>query len=703
MPENSRNIYLDNNATTAVAPEVLEAMLPFLKERYGNPSSIHRFGGMLKKGVDRAREQVAELLNASPEEIFFTSCGSESDNMAIKGFCAAHGGRSRIVTSTVEHPAVRTTARYLKEKGLAGLTEIPVDGEGLLLKENFAQTSIDGDTIVSLMWANNETGVLFPIRELAEDTKGRGGFFHTDAVQAAGKVAIDCKKTPVDMLTLSGHKIHAPKGVGVIYIRKGTKIDPLIHGGHQERSLRAGTENIASIVGLGVAAGLANKMMNEENVRVRQLRDRLEKALLEQCPAAKLNGHAIERLPNTTNISFESIEGEGILLHLDELGIAASSGSACTTGSLEPSHVMLAMGIPYIFAHSSIRFSLSRYTTEADIDAVIAAMPPIVKKLRSLSPFVESARNKKHKETDALAAAIARLKHKKKAVILAHNYQQGEVQDAADFVGDSYGLSVEATKVKADTIIFCGVRFMAETAAILNPAKKVVLAAPDAGCPMADMIKAADLIALKRTYPSHLVMCYVNSTAEIKALSDICCTSSNALAIARKLPPDQEIIFVPDKHLGDYVAEKLGRPLVLWNGFCPTHARITPAMIERARREYPEALVLIHPEAPRESRRLADQVLSTGGMCAFVKQSENAGFIVATETGILHTLRKQNPAKKFYPVSNTITCPNMRKVSLTSIMNALEGTGGEVITVPQDIAKAAERSLRKMLEMCGEK
>ena len=383
-------IYLDNNATTAVAPEVLEAMLPFLKERYGNPSSIHHFGGLLKKHIEKARGQVAALLNASPEEIIFTSCGSESDNMALKGFCAVHGSRSRIVTSTVEHPAVRTTARYLREKGRAGLDEIPVDGEGMLSGKELAHTAIDNDTIASFMWANNETGVLFPIRELAEDVKNRGGIFHTDAVQAAGKVTIDCKKTPVDLLTLSGHKLHAPKGVGVLYIRKGTTIEPLIHGGHQERGLRAGTENIASIVGLGRAAELAEKHMAADNARMRRLRDRLEKVLLEQCPAAKLNGHASERLPNTTNISFEAIEGEGILLHLNELGIAASSGSACTTGSLEPSHVMLAMGIPYTFAHSSIRFSLSRYTTAAEIDAVIAAMPPIVEKLRALSPYVKA-------------------------------------------------------------------------------------------------------------------------------------------------------------------------------------------------------------------------------------------------------------------------------------------------------------------------
>jgi quinolinate synthase len=300
-------------------------------------------------------------------------------------------------------------------------------------------------------------------------------------------------------------------------------------------------------------------------------------------------------------------------------------------------------------------------------------------------------------------SAVARLKKEKNAVVLAHTYQPAEVQDAADFVGDSYGLSVEASKTTAGTIIFCGVRFMAETAAILNPAKKVVLAEPGAGCPMADMITAPDLLALKRAYPSHIVICYVNSPADVKALSDICCTSSNAVDIARSLPSHHGIIFVPDKYLGDFVAEKLGQPLVLWNGFCPTHARIVPDMVARARQEHPEALVMIHPEAPRESRRLADEVLSTGGMCTYAKQSGKDEFVVATEIGILHTLQKQNPSKRFHPVSPIITCPNMRKGSLESVKKALEGTGGEEIKVPPDIAAAAERSLRKMLEMCGEK
>ena len=393
MEKEPKEIYLDNNATTRVAPEVFEAMVPFFKDHYGNPSSIHRFGGMLKRHIERAREQVAALLNASPEEILFTSCGSESDNMALKGFCAVHGSRSRIVTSTVEHPAVRNTARHLKEKGGAALTELPVDAEGMLPAGGIDNVAIDEHTLVSLMWANNETGVLFPIHELAVSVKERGGFFHTDAVQAAGKVVIDLKKTPIDLLAISGHKLHAPKGVGVMYIRNGTAIEPLVHGGHQERSLRAGTENIAYIVGLGRACELAREHIAEENTRMRRLRDKLEDALLRTCPAAKLNGHKTERLPNTANVSFEAIEGEGILLHLDELGIAASSGSACTTGSLEPSHVMLAMGLPYTFAHSSIRFSLSRYSTEAEIDAAIAAMPPIIEKLRSLSPYVEGKKS----------------------------------------------------------------------------------------------------------------------------------------------------------------------------------------------------------------------------------------------------------------------------------------------------------------------
>jgi cysteine desulfurase len=286
---------------------------------------------------------------------------------------------------------VLTTARFLKEKS-AALTELPVDAEGMLVPEALSSVNITPDTIVSLMWANNETGVIFPIEKIALYVKERGGTMHTDAVQAAGKLPIDLGKTPVDFLAISGHKLHAPKGVGVLYIRKGTKTEPLIHGGHQERGLRAGTENIAFIVGLGRACELARATMDEEHTRVRRMRDRLENALLATCAGAKLNGHRTERLFNTTNVSFDSVEGEAILLHLDELGIAASSGSACTTGSLEPSHVMRAMGIPYTFAHSSTRFSLSRYTTDAEIDAVTAAMPPIIDKLRNLSPFIESGK-----------------------------------------------------------------------------------------------------------------------------------------------------------------------------------------------------------------------------------------------------------------------------------------------------------------------
>jgi cysteine desulfurase len=387
MSDEKNVIYLDNNATARVAPEVLEAMLPFLSDSYGNPSSMYRFGGAVKRHIERAREQVAALIGAEPSEICFTSCGTESDNMALKGFFNEHKGRTRIITSAVEHPAIRNTARFLKGEG-AFLCELGVDGGGMVSLDEFDAQFIDPQTLVSLMWANNETGVIFPVDTIAKRVKERGGTFHTDAVQAAGKVAINVKNTPIDMLAISGHKLHAPKGVGAFFARKGVSVHPLLHGGHQERGLRGGTENVPHIIGFGRACELAMERMEDENTRVRALRDRLEKALLEKCAGAKLNGHPTDRLPNTANISFENIEGEGILLHLDEAGICASSGSACTSGSLEPSHVMMAMGIPYNFAHSSIRFSLSFYNTDDDVDKVIEVMPGIVDKLRNLSPFV---------------------------------------------------------------------------------------------------------------------------------------------------------------------------------------------------------------------------------------------------------------------------------------------------------------------------
>ena len=378
-------IYLDNNATTKIAPEVLEAMMPFLTDRYGNPSSMYRFGGLVRKHIDIAREQVAALLHAHPTEIYFTGCGSEGDNTAIAGFCREHRRRACLITSVVEHPAVRNCCRSFSHEGVP-LMEIGVDKNGNLHVEDLNKAAIDPDTLVSFMWANNETGVIFPIETLSEQIKAKGGIFHTDAVQAVGKIPINLEKTPIDMLSLSGHKLHAPKGVGALFVRNKTKIAPLIIGGHQEASMRAGTENVAGIVALGKACEMAMSFIGEENIVVKRLRDTLESELLKRCKGARLNGDPLNRLPNTTNISFEFIEGEGILLLLDEKGIAASSGSACTTGSLQPSHVMMAMGLPYTLAHSSIRFSLSRYTTEAEIAAVIEAMPPIIDRLRAISP-----------------------------------------------------------------------------------------------------------------------------------------------------------------------------------------------------------------------------------------------------------------------------------------------------------------------------
>jgi cysteine desulfurase len=380
-----KNVYLDNNATTMVAPEVVEAMQPFWTDLYGNPSSIHTFGGQVGKPIKKAREQVAALLGANPEEIVFTGGGSEGDNLAIKGTVEALAGRKRhIITTRVEHPAVRVVFQQLEKQGFR-LTEIPVDRNGSLDLDRLEAAITPDTAIVSVMWANNETGVIFPIEKIAQMVKALGVVFHTDAVQVPGKLAIDMSKVPVDLLTISGHKLHAPKGVGALFVRKGTKLVPLIAGGHQEGGKRAGTENVPGIVGLGVAADMALKNIGVENERVRKLRDRLEKGLLTGCKGAVVNGK--NRLPNTTNISFEYVEGESILLMLNDLGVSASSGSACTSGSLEPSHVLRAMGIPFTLAHGSVRFSLSRYNTEEEIDHVIRNMPGIVERLLEISPF----------------------------------------------------------------------------------------------------------------------------------------------------------------------------------------------------------------------------------------------------------------------------------------------------------------------------
>jgi len=378
---------MDNNATTKVADEVLEEMLPSLKDFYGNPSSMHTFGGKVGKKIRQAREQIAELLSCDPAEIIFTSGGTESDNTAIKGILAANPGKRKIITTRVEHPAVLATCRELEGRGYS-LVELGVNADGQIDLAELKEELDDNTAIVTIMYANNETGVIFPIDKISELVKNNGAVLHTDAVQAVGKIPLDLKNNSIDLLSLSGHKLHAPKGVGILYVRKGTRISPFMVGGHQEAGRRAGTENTPGIVALGKACQLASDNIIEENSRVKALRDKLEKAILKNCPSATLNGDKKNRLPNTTNISFEYIEGEAILLLLDQFGICASSGSACTSGSLEPSHVLRAMGVPFTAAHGSIRFSLSRYNTEDEVDFVIEKMPGIVNRLRQLSPFV---------------------------------------------------------------------------------------------------------------------------------------------------------------------------------------------------------------------------------------------------------------------------------------------------------------------------
>ena len=388
--------YLDNNATTKVDPQVLEAMLPYFSEYYGNPSSMHSFGGGVAARIQEAREQVARLIGASPDEIVFTSCGTESDGTAIRAAIESYPAKRHLVTSRVEHPAVKNLVEALSKKGYR-TTFVPVDREGRLDLDHLYDNLTDDTAIVSLMWANNETGVIFPVEEVARKVKERGIVFHTDAVQAAGKIPIDVGRTGVDMLSLSGHKIHAPKGVGVLYLRKGTRFAPFMVGGHQEKGRRGGTENTAAIIGLGKAAELAKRHLDAGAYRyVAELRSRLEAQLLERIPNTLVNGDRTHRLPNTTSLSFEYVEGESILLMLNEHGICASSGSACTSGSLEPSHVLRAMGVPFTAAHGSIRFSLSRYTTGPEIDRVVETLPPIIARLREMSPFWKGAQLEAH-------------------------------------------------------------------------------------------------------------------------------------------------------------------------------------------------------------------------------------------------------------------------------------------------------------------
>ena len=378
-------VYFDNNATTMVAPEVFEAMTPFLTKLYGNPSSIHTFGGQVMAHVDAARERLAALLGANQSEVIFTSCGTESDNAALRS-AVFTTGRKKVVTSVVEHPAILNVAKDLERSGYK-VDRIPVDANGRLDMARAAEMIDDETAIVSVMWANNETGNIQPVMELAELAHSRGALFHTDAVQAVGKVPMNLAESPIDFLSLSGHKLHAPKGVGALYVKRGVRFHAFVIGGHQEDSRRAGTENVASIVGLGVAAELANQNIRKEDDYVRSLRDRLEHGVLSQIPKTKVNGDIEHRLPNTTNISFEFIEGESILMLLDQYGVCASSGSACTTGSLEPSHVLRAMGVPYTSAHGSIRFSFSRYNTVEEVDFVLEKLPPIIARLRELSPY----------------------------------------------------------------------------------------------------------------------------------------------------------------------------------------------------------------------------------------------------------------------------------------------------------------------------
>ncbi|VVT50016.1 Cysteine desulfurase (EC =_ NifS [Kosakonia radicincitans] len=381
-----KQVYLDNNATTRIDPMVLEAMMPFLTEHYGNPSSIHDFGTPSRAALEHAHQQVAALLGADhASEIIFTSCATEATSTALHACVELMPERREIITTAVEHPATLAVCEHLERQGYL-IHRIGVNSDGALDMEQYRQALSSRVAVVSVMWANNETGVLFPVIEMAAMAQEHGALFHCDAVQVVGKIPLDIGRTQIDMLSCSAHKLHGPKGVGCLYLRRGTRFRPLLRGGHQERGRRAGTENIAGIVGMGTACELAQIHLPGA-ASLAQLRDRLQEGLIAQVPSVMVMGGNQPRVPGTTNLAFEFIEGEAILLLLNQAGIAASSGSACTSGSLEPSHVMRAMNIPYTAAHGSIRFSLSRYTREKEIDYVIDTLPTIIARLRMLSPY----------------------------------------------------------------------------------------------------------------------------------------------------------------------------------------------------------------------------------------------------------------------------------------------------------------------------
>jgi len=378
-------VYFDNNATTKVLPEVAEAMLPFYTELYGNPSSIHRFGSSVGEKIAEARAQVAALIGAAdPVEVIFTSCGTEGDNAAIRGMLEARPERRHIVTTKVEHSAVLGLCQHLEKKGYR-VTWLNVDENGALDLAELEAALSDDTAVVSIMWANNETGVIFPIDQIGAKVRAKGIPFHVDAVQATGKIPFKVSELPIDLLTISGHKFHAPKGVGALYVRRGITFSPFLIGGHQEKNRRAGTENVASIIGLGKAAEIALGRVAEDSASVKGLRDRLQILLLESCPDSRVNGAKEPRLPNTLNISFRYLEGESILVLLDQQGICASTGSACTAGSSEPSHVLRAMGVPADWLQGAVRFSLSRFNSAAEVDYVNQKVPAIVQRLQGFS------------------------------------------------------------------------------------------------------------------------------------------------------------------------------------------------------------------------------------------------------------------------------------------------------------------------------
>ncbi|MGC9317815.1 MAG: quinolinate synthase NadA [Armatimonadota bacterium] len=701
-------IYLDNAATTPVDERVLEAMLPYLRRAFGNPSSSHAAGRAARRAVEEARAAVAAAIGAEPSQIIFTTSGTAANNLAIRGTLGVPSDdRRHLVTSAIEHSSVDGTVRAL-ERAAWRTTVLPVTPQGQVEPETLHGALRPDTALVSIMYGNNEIGSLQPVRELAALCGERGVLFHCDAVQAVGHVPVDVSDPPVDLLSLSGHKINAPKGVGALYVRDRSVLQPVLTGGGQEQGLWPGTEAVASIVALGAAARLLPELLSASQTMAR-LRDELIEQVLGGIAGARLTGHRTRRLPHIASFCFEGVSGDVLVMALDQRGICASTGAACSSGSGEPSRVLRAIGLSDALAGASLRLSLGRQNTALQVRQAAEAVVETVKKLRgaprargrrplnpALAGPVEAGRLDAE-ERGRLTDEINALRRQRGAVILAHNAQLPEVQDIADECGGIGHLMRAALDAKAGTIVSCGVSFMAELVACLRPDATVLNPAPDAHCPMRRMVSVEDVRELRSAHPRAAVVACAKTGPDIIAEADICCTPDNALAVVGSLTFD-EVVMVPDRNLAAWVQSQLSEvEIIAAEGHCPPHRVMTLEVLEAATRRHPDLLILVHPHCSPEVLARADFVGGGDAMVQFVRRQEDCEMLVVSECGLVHRLRREQPRATLHAAPQMV-CATMKRVGLREVHDALEDMR-EVVIVDADTARGAARAIDRMLEV----